>query len=319
MKFFQRENLEVYLNEQWQTKGWSIADRKRVGVEIQELVDHSSSRNQNVRAPFLDLWLLAFDEMLSWNLSLITVFYSGSTPGNLNNFDRAVTILLMKIFGDGLAIRNLILSGFDGAACTTLRSTAEYMEVLLAIIHDPTLSDAFIESQTPDAAKLFWEKNLRSGKLRVRVKAAWRSFFTNKSDIEAALWFADWGYRSFEKLSAMSHPSFGGGLLTIIPLKSQHTEENWLGCWGDKSDASVETISIFAAFLFPILLLDPEFPFKECEKSSGSEKIYDTSNEFHFHVKHGRDVITSMILSLHNPDNREMVFPEADLSIFKDN
>lgn len=260
-----------------------------MGIEISELVDHSIQRNSDKIMPYVDLWIAILDEFNSWLTSLHDVFYSTREKGSLfTDFEKSIFMLLSKIVGDTTAIRHLILLGFDTSARTILRSTAEYMEVLVAILHDPTFSKEFVTSDTPEKAKIFWEKHLRSKKIRKKIKAAWHDFFCEEKEI--ALWLADWGNNSMAQLSALLHPSFAGGLFTLIPLQAVYSDENWLGIWGEKSDMSVQTICIYTSFMFPILLLGREFPFTGFEQYMGYSITYDENDELHRHVKVGRDI-----------------------------
>ena len=169
-----------------------------------------------------------------------------------SDFEKSVLLILSKIIADSTAIRHLVLAGFDTSARTILRSISEYMEVLVAVVHQPDFANEFVKSDTPEGAQAFWEAHLRCGKIRRRVTAAWLDFFSNASDHDTAEWFANWGRGANPMLSALAHPSIGGGLFAAIPLKASYAEDDWLGIWGDKAESSVETIYIYTQFVFPI-------------------------------------------------------------------
>ncbi len=144
--------------------------------------------------------------------------------------------------------------------------------------------------------------------------------FFGEGDRETAEWFSNWGNSSKKDLSSMIHPSFMGGMITAIPLKAKYDDESWLGMWGDKSGGSVGTIFMYASFIFPILLLHHEFPFKGFDAYMGSGSVkYDEFNELHKHVKIGRGILASLVLSLTPEDETNMlhVFPDIDMSIWE--
>ena len=313
--------LNVYLQKLWAKHGCDYFRDRRPGISISELVELSEQRNRELDLPSLDLWIAIFDEYISWQISLLTVFYGRrKVPALSTNFDKSVTMLLMKTIGDSLALRHLILLGFDTAAKTLLRSTAEYMELLVAILSDPSLADEFSNTDTPARAKQFWEKQLRSKLIRQKLKAAWRKHFPNNEYRETVDWFADWGSTSNAVLSALVHPSFAGGMFTAVPLKQSYDDDDdWLGIWGSKADSSVDTIAMYGSFMFPLLFLNSGFPFEDFDEYMTEGNIkYNKDNSLHAHVKVGRSVLASLILSLNDEKNNSLVFPEIDFSIWEE-
>jgi hypothetical protein len=236
---------------------------------------------------------------------------------HLTKFELSVSMILMKVIGDSFAIRHLVLQGFDTSAKTLLRSTAEYMELLVAVIDQPSLAKEFARTHTPFEANQFWKAHLAAGRIRKKIFAAWQGFFGDDPEsCDAARWFAHWGNNSNDVLSAMIHRSFAAGAFTAIPFKSKYTEEKWLGFLGDKSDGSADTIYIYCAFMFPILVLNCDFPFKNWGDHLSKRIKYRDADEFHRHVRHGRSVLASLILSLGKDTNVPHVFPNIDVSIW---
>ena len=310
--------LRKRLHSNWKERG--CAERElRDGVQVDDLVKLSAERNSARPTPYLDLWLVALDEFISWEISFLLLVYTPFLKRRATkptDFDKAVFTVLMRIVGDSLAIRHLILTGFDIAARTVLRSTAEYMEFLVALLADPSLSIEFVAADGPDDAKRFWERHLRGKRMRVRIRNAWRAFFKDDKS-PTALWFADWGSGTYELLGGLSHPSYAGGVFTAVPFKTVYPEENWLGLWGDRSETSVDTIQYYSRFLLPILLLN-DCPFRR-EYPSRLRTRFSGKNEFHRHVRHGRGVLASLVISLSSEDNRDYVTPKFDFSIWKKN
>lgn len=311
-----KEDFDSWFRAAWARRGYALSEGERHGVELRELVEHSAERASAKELPYLDLWITMFDEMVSWLLSLQGVFQLRMKADKpLSDLEKAVFLILSRIVGDAIAMRHLMLLGFDTSARTLLRSTAEYLEVLVAIIDDPAFASEFLNSHSPATAKTFWEQHLRSGRIRRRVRAAWRKFANSgeDDDEETALWFAGWGNQWTEQLSSLTHPSMGACLLMIQPPQTKRVEDAWMGHWGEKADFSTETIYIFAAHLFPVLVASRSFPFEGFDDVLAEPISYDETIEDHRHVKLGRDVIASMILSLGLPNNAEHVFPTFDL------
>jgi hypothetical protein len=251
------DELSRWLQGQWAQRGYAPAEGERHGVELGELVEHSAERARTTELPYLDLWIAMFDEMVSWLLSLQGIFQRRMKAGQkLSEFEKAIFLVLARIIADAISLRHLMLLGFDTSGRTLLRSTAEYMEVLVAIIDDQAFAAEFVKSDSPETAKVFWEQHLRSGRIRRRVRTAWRRFAKGDTteDEATALWFANWGNQWTGELSSLTHPSVGACLLTIDPPQVRPHGDAWLGHWGDKADFSAGTIYIFAANLFPILV-----------------------------------------------------------------
>lgn len=312
-EIFTKDHLRRFLTQRWADRGITITEKERIGVSIDELVAYSNERNSKQELPYVDLWVAIFDECISWLVSLHSVIYGDRKPGKLSVFESATTIIVGKLIADSLAMRQLILAGFNNSANPLLRSVSEYMEVLVAILHAPAFAESFVASDTPEAAQKFWEQHLRGGKIRRRVTAAWNDFMKGDND-PAAQWFANWGRSSQPILSGISHPSYGGALHALIPGKVKYETDQWLGMLGEKSDDSTNTIYTYLHYLFPILLLSRKFPFDGC--GAHIQRAYDETNELHRHVQIGRDILASLILSLGTETNKPHIFPECDMSIW---
>ena len=314
---FTKDMLHRHLRKMWAERGFPYDENERIGVPVDELVAYSVKRNADRNLPFVDLWIAILDECIGWFISLNLVVYGEARLGaSTSDFEKAVTLIVNKIIADSTAMRHLILLGFDSSARTILRSVSEYMEVFVAILHNPDFASVFLKSDTPETAQEFWEKHLRGGKIRRKINAAWNDFFGDDHQ-ELALWLTNWGRNSHALLSGLAHPSAAGGLFASIPLKTEYSGESWLGIWGDKAEISANTISIYTHFTFPILLLSRNFPFENHGRKI--YRIYDESNESHRHLKIGRGILASIILSINGEGSSRYVFPELDLSIFPEN
>lgn len=319
-----KTELYLFLQKQYDRLGSPLPEEGRIGLKVQELVDASIERSASKDLPFVDLWIAILDELISSLISFMsTTQEKMDSELSLQHIERkfynSITLILMENNSRLNFHTHLINLGYDTSARTILRSTSEYMELLVAIIDDPSFAEPFNESDTPEGAHKFWRTHLRGPMIRARVKQAWTRFAGNdEADDEAAAeWFSRWGSSSHRSLSGILHPSFAGGMFTAIPFKQAYDDENWLGVWGDRSEGSVETIYIYSHFMFPILLLSPKFPF-EVDHPEISPVVRDDENELHKHVGVGRSALGTLILPLGTENNTPHVFPEYDMSIWRE-
>jgi len=304
---FSREHFRRYMRAQWSQKGETLASDARLGIDIGDLIRSSIERNDELDAPYIDLWVAILDELNSWLVSLFSTVYRPAKQRDapLNDLERSVVVLLGKLIADTTALRHLVTLGFDGSARTLLRSITEYVHVLVALIDDPALASEFVAADTPETANAFYFRQLARGKLHKRLEAAWTGFF--KSSGDAAKWFADQQRRQGTLLSGTAHPSFAGGTQAVMGFIEAMPEENWLGQWGAKSNMSVATIALYTDCFLPLLLLS-DFPF-EGDAVSTQPIAYDPDDEMHRHVKLGRQVLASLILSLNTESNISHIYP----------
>lgn len=228
---FTKAEFNAYLRTAWSKQGCEVTEDARMGISIEELEAFSEKHNSELVDQHFDLWIAVYDEFVSWLISLTSIVYSPRHSHQRSDFEMAVTVLLMRIIADSLSMRILMLRGFDASAKVILRSTSEHIEMLVAIISDPTIATEFVRTRHPNAAAAFWKKHVARGSLRPRLKKAWTVFF--KGEVKPAKWFANWGSRDHQMYSAISHPSMFGCINAILPWKTaKTTDENWLGFLG---------------------------------------------------------------------------------------
>ena len=63
-------------------------------------------------------------------------------------------------------------------------------------------------------------------------------------------------------------------------------------------------------YMFPLLMLNRGFPFFDFDGHLGAVVPYDETNELHRHLQVGRDVLSSLVLSLSKDTNQDHVFPK---------
>ncbi len=361
---FTAQRLQKFLRKKWKEAGCTLERRQRMGICTAQLTNHSAKRSRRLQDPHFDLWIAVYDEFVSWLVSLVTVAHWNNCkePYEPTDYEKAIVLLLMRIVSDSLAIRHLMLLGFDAGAKTLVRSTTEHMEVMAAILDDPTMGIEFCKSRDEITANKFWKAYLSKHKVRPRIKNIWLKFFRGEHD--AAKFFANWGSNDYPQLSAIAHPSFMGCVHAVIPAKASYSDEKWLGMWGDKSLASIGTVQTclsplirrakenrmlsiscvadpsaqaiaatplkelrfssdlrrqgdryavqtYISGLFPLILAIGDFPFGKRTKLFGRPRRYSPANELHKHIKQGRTVLGSLVLSLNAESNHPLIYPEV--------
>ncbi|TNF03811.1 MAG: hypothetical protein EP321_09040 [Sphingomonadales bacterium] len=308
---FARDNLRTYMRTHWNEAGETLEPGKRLGIEIAELITMSKERGDKLESIHLDLWVEILDEFNSWLISLLSIIYRPGSRGEaaMTDFERSMVMILIKLVSDTTSIRHLVTLGFDSSARTLMRSVSEYMQVLVAIIDDPALAAEFVTADTPETSNAFYFKYLARGKLHKRIRTAWARFFQSAND--AADFFAEQQRELGQVLSGTAHPSFAGGHLAATQFIQADPDENWLGHWGAKSNMSILTISIYTSCFMPLVLLGTAFPFEGFDDWLSSPIDYDPTDELHRHVKAGRSVLASLILSLNKESNIPFIYPEG--------
>jgi hypothetical protein len=122
---------------------------------------------------------------------------------------------------------------------------------------------------------------------------------------ECATEIIDWCNSNNGLLAGTIHPSIAGGFVAAFPLESNREGDNWLAAWGVKSEDSVYIAYTYAQKMLSLLLLYRDFPF---DGIRGNIK-YDNSDELHRHVRIGRDILSTLILSLWNAGYDAEHFP----------
>ena len=204
-----------------------------------------------------------------------------------------------------------MISGFNTSAQVLVRSVAEHMEILVAIIDDHALAKAFEITKTPEDANKFWKSHISNNKLRPRIKSVWMEFF--RGDRDAAKFFGNWGNASYDELCAISHPSFLGCGYAMLATKSV-PDDGWPGMLGDRSLSSIGTIQTYISYFFPLILAIGEFPFISSPNQHEISICYDDKAELHQHIHKGRSVLGSLVLSLHFEPNLKYIYPAENIS-----
>jgi hypothetical protein len=233
----------------WRANGVLKKGQRRPGLAIQDIVRAGATRNRPIRIERLESWLVVFDEVASWYLSLFTICLTAirSRRGRLSlPLARSTAVLVAKIFADLLAIRRLVVEGFDVGAQAVLRSTIEHIETLALLFLDPSLAIEFEQTKDNNTSNQFWNRHLRRGRVRKLLR---REMDTLLGD-NAAADLDDVIYRDRDNLSMTSHPSMMGGFFAYASLGNP-LQDNWPGIFGARSDGSWQTL------YSPVLLPSP--------------------------------------------------------------
>jgi hypothetical protein len=310
---FTKTNFEVWLREKWASLDVSLDDSGRLGLSVSEIVGHSYQRASQENDPHFDLWIAIFDELVSWLISVESVWRHGvvEKTSPTTSFEKSISVLLARLIADSLAIRQLMISGFNTSAQVLVRSAAEHMEVLVAIIDDRAVAKAFETTKTPEDANRFWKSYISNNKLRPRIKSVWMEFFGG--DRGPAKAFANWGSAFYDELCAISHPSFFGCGGAMLSTKSV-LYDGWPAMLGDRSLSSIGTIQTYISYFFPLILAIGDFPFIPSSNQNEISISYDNKAELHQHIHKGRSVLGSLIVSLNFEPNFEYILPDENVS-----
>jgi hypothetical protein len=295
----------------WRANGVLVKGQTRPGLAIEDIVRAGAARNKVVQIDRLDSWLVVFDEVASWYLSLFAVCYRAmfNRRGRVSRpLARSATVLTAKVFADLLAIRRMVMDGFDVGAQTVLRSTFEHIEALALLLIKPDLAVEFENTKDNEASNQFWNKHLRRGKVRTLLRQELRNLF----DEDFAADWDDLVYRDQHGLSMASHPSMMGGFFAFT-APGNPVRDDWPGIFGARADDSWNTLYGVILLTCVLWLLRRDAPF-EFPGTRLSLARYKETEETHRHVRLGSKAIIALLLQLWAPGGAHGVFAKVDVS-----
>ena len=226
------EDLRAWVANRWRRLGVEPGDFTCASI-VDPYLKSQPERTGPGRSKHVDIWIALFDEFLGWYILLFEALDNHNRQvteeaNALTDYERSIIAILFKIIGDSFAFRLLIISGYDVAARTLLRSILEYFEVFVAIINDPQLAERFAETGDVDKANAFWHETFSKGKIDKKLAAAWQERlpfwqgFLNslnstlnlrnvQCSISDAAWFAELHQQDKRVLAACTHPSMASG------------------------------------------------------------------------------------------------------------
>ena len=237
-----------------------------------------------------------------------------NTPDH--DYLRCILVVTSKIISDLFAIRHLCIEGFDVTAKTVLRSTIEYIDVLVIAAIDSSICRDFVDNETNEETNEFWNKYFRGGKRGSRARRLMRKAWVEReifSDYESVVDFDNWLYYDKDVLTMSGHASWLGGVFSNIVLGSK-SDDKWLGMFGSKGEISTHTLHETVKHIFKFLVLSGNMPFEKSDDNICVIKYLET-DELHKHTKVGRRWLISIYAVLiADPRGAPVFFPEIDTS-----
>lgn len=237
--------------------------------------------------------LRLYDEFLVWSVLLSTTLTGRPVFSDLPG-EASYRILSGAITAHLLAIRKLVIAGFDVPAKQILRAQAEHCDVLLLLIKRPELAKEFAVPNDWEAANSFWNRHVRREKARKGVFSASVPEFARED------WYRDWHqFRQSEDtvLSLASHPSFVAAWVTTWPveiglgIKEGEVRPGFLGA---VTRASVRTLE-YAMYSMMLLAAASEFPFGGRNGKFPTLSSPDSDHPLYQRIERGRRVLFGII------------------------
>lgn len=312
--------LRTRIRRSWRASGLIEGRSGRPGVSIAQIVRESRKRSRSTKIKPLELWLVIYDEFLSWYVSFFAVAMQGLKAAKVDTLERDLLrcflVLASKIIADLFAIRLLCVEGFDVAAKTLLRSTVEYIDILTIVAIEPSICREFINTETNEQSNAFWNKYFRGGKRGNKGRRMMRKAYVKQEflpDYETAVEFDKWLYEYSDVLAMSSHPSWLGGFFSNIVLGRQ-TEDKWIGMLGDKGEISTTTLHEAVKHIVKFLILSGNIPFR-CGEEDMAIMRYQEGDELHKHTKIGRNWLIGFYGAvIADPRGERVFFPDIDVS-----
>lgn len=264
----------------------ALYDHLKMRRATEGILAISRRLNRNARLPTLDAWLLVFDQFVFWYAALATILFASDPrrlPGERCDEWRACTSLLCAIVSNLLAIRQLVVSGFDVAAKQLTRSLCEYADLLNLIVLKPSLATDFINLEDQDERNKFWWKHVKKARKIVHDYLATLGEVGEYEAIDA------WRQQEDTLLSMAAHPSFIASFAAAVP-----SEFRGLGYFGQRTTASNRTVHYAISALCDFLLVGLHVPF---EHGRGVPPLlkFNRRDPLHQYVKNGRIVLSALV------------------------
>ena len=143
----------------------------------------------------------------------------------------------------GIAIRNLALSGLDSPARQLSRSYVEALTYCIVCLRDQKLASRFVAAQTPEAALSLWSKELRGSTLGKKFSAAIGQLDARVQ--EPAQEFLEWLTSTKRDFSQPVHASYLASFMACLPRDAE-TRVHRTGLFGLATIYSVRTLETLA-------------------------------------------------------------------------
>lgn len=318
--YFTPHFLRARIRRSWRDSGLIEGRSGRPGLSITEVVKASKKRNRSLKIKPFEIWIIIYDEYLSWFVSFFTVTQKCLDTAKKGTVEhdmlRCFLVLTSKIISDLFAIRHLCVEGFDIAAKTLLRSTIEYIDILTIVAIEPSIGREFVDTESNEDSNNFWSKYLRGGKKGSKARRLMRKAWVKRglaSDYQMAVEFDKWFYEYSDLLMMSSHPSWHGGALSNLVMGGQ-LKDGWLGMFGAKGEISTRTLHEAIKHITKFLYLSDDTPFR-CSNEDKIIMEYQKSDELQRHTKLGRDWLFSFYYRIVlDARGKSIFFSEIDIS-----
>ena len=314
--------LRAKIRRLWRRFGLIEGRSGRPGASIPDFIQESRRINRSAKPRDLALWLIIYDEFLSWLVSFYMTSWEGLLRSKKNSTHNEVlkcyVLTVSKVIADLFAIRHLCVEGFDIQARIILRSTIEYIDVFTISSIDAQIAREFNDTQTHQSSHQFWAKYFRSGgggkknKARKLINQQWNRVsaylgITDAGEVD------EWLNEMSKNIVMISHPSFVGGFFSDVVLGAQDTERR-PGMFGRQADISSYTLYEIVKHCLKFLILSVDIPFRYPATNDPIMK-YDETKEHHKHVKLGREFLLHLFIRLSDKGSDiSLSLPEIDSS-----
>jgi hypothetical protein len=153
---------------------------------------------------------LALDAIF-WSHSLSVRLYETKTAiAKKGNFKISIAALLMKISQDAMAVRHLMVNGYDVQAKNLLRSIDEHVDTVYVLCLRPDLCDEFVLTEDEESANKFWWAHVR------RAREFIDSELRKRLSPELALEFTGFKKSERKMMSMAHHPSYAASTMPFL-------------------------------------------------------------------------------------------------------
>lgn len=284
------ERIEHLIKELWSQTDCRLKDTSPLGRSVPTIEAMANERNNRDSISGLAPWLVAFDECVSWLVSVaITLreaLHASETP---RKELRVYTMLSATMVSQYLSIRRLVLAGFDISARQLLRCLVEYKDVAALLHERPELIEEFFNTQDEQQSNAFWHKHVAKGKARKILDER----LTSIAGLGENDSFLEWKRGTDAMLSMTVHPSYLASVMATFPPGSDALD-NWPGMFGLKAEVSITTLSDSILTLIDFAFFWWDVPFPHFAHPNPLV-AFDEKNDWHVRARYGREVVLGLI------------------------
>jgi hypothetical protein len=260
----------------------------------------------------VEIWLFLFDEYIAWTISLWTFYVIDTKSIDSSSEHRheriSCSVLSGRIVQDLLAVRELIVSGFDPAGRIIARNIAEHIDLLSLFHLDSSAAKEFRLVDDNEKANAFWHRYCAKG----RIDKALKRFRAKKQVAkDAAELFDFWREQYWDLIGLSVHPSLPGAVGGTLDGNrlTQNNDTLLDGVLGQVSHMSKFTVH------FLILRLYEFVRFFVSDYGTERSEIFCRDNEDDLlknHVVGTIPILSWIVAAIELPENKETFFPNFE-------